>query len=58
MLIFDIRAEKDSKRCFFVVTVPVFLFPGAGFVTLNDLAGLAFCPLGPFVIGGIFLYHS
>lgn len=41
MLILVMRWEKDSKRCFFVVTVPVFRFRGAeDLEILNDLSPL------------------
>jgi len=54
MLILVIRFENDSKRCFFVVTVPVFLRCGADLSILKDLAvfaGLCFWPAP--VIGAI-----
>ena len=57
MLIFDIRTENDSKRCFFVVTVPVFFFRGADLDILKDLSGLDFGPFEVLIVEGILLYN-
>lgn len=50
MLILVMRWEKDSKRCFLVVTVPVFRFFGAeDFEILKDLSPFDLGALGALV---------